>query len=623
MMYPIVARSPALTLRRPAPEARSQEMHRTSEPDPTMEELPEALPGGDALDARGVGMVDGERLRRLVRDHMGGVARYLARLGIPSGEVDDVAQEVFLVAASKLGSVPSGSDRPFLYAVASRVANNARRANMRRLRAHERYVDGGTDPAATPEELSDQLRARTLFDSALQDMSPELRGVFLMCEVEGLAIPEIARFLDVPTGTAASRLRRAREAFFDKIGRDRVRPVPRGACPRPSSDEGPEILSWWVSDGEVDALRAIVDIYQRSHPGAPVVWGGIRDTTTAKHRLDARMVEGAPPDTFQANGGQDLLRWARGNAAGSLEPLEFLFDDERWRAAFPADVLELVSCAGEAFAVPLGIHRTNTLVYDIQALDKAGLRPPGSLDELHAVAGSLGRRGVRPLALGTREAWMLSLLTFENILVSLAGPRFYHELFQGKGSPRAPEVRAAIEELGRLLDACNPDANRLSWDEAADRVRIGGAAMTLGGDWSKGYLERRGCLEGEHFAMVPSPGTERAFVMTIDAFGLPRGAPHREGAIDLLRVFGSPHGQRVFNRIKGSRAARADVHDADEVSPPSSRDFEAAVRVPTLTSLVPPSFSRAVDTALATFAHDRRTDAVLRVFEREYAYFGN
>ena len=29
-------------------------------------------------------------------------------------------------------------------------------------------------------------------------MSPELRGVFLLCEVEGLAVPEIARRLDVP-----------------------------------------------------------------------------------------------------------------------------------------------------------------------------------------------------------------------------------------------------------------------------------------------------------------------------------------------------------------------------------------------------------------------------------------
>ena len=572
------------------------------------------------------GGVDPARLRRLVRDHLDGIARYLGRVGIPASEVDDVAQEVLVVAAAKLASIPSESDRAFLYAIASRVANNARRADTRRRRAYERYVDLGRDPVPSQEDLSDQLRARTLFDSVLRGMTPELRGVFLLCEVEGLAVPEIARRLALPTPTAASRLRRARETFFERVARARP-----GRSEAARVDEGPEILSWWVSDGEVDALRALLDIYRRSHPGTSVVHGGIRDTTNAKFRMNARMTEGTPPDTFQANGGRDLMRWARGSSAGSLEPLEFLFEDERWRSVFPADVLDLVSHGGEAFAVPLNIHRTNTLVYDVQAFAKASIDPPRTLDELHGAAASFRRKGLNPLALGTRAPWMLSLLTFENLLVSLAGPAFYLELLKGHGSPRAPEVRAAIEELGRLLDASNGDADRLGWDEAADRVRTGAAAMTIGGDWTKGYLERRGCLEGEHFAITASPGTERAFVFTIDTFGLPHGAPHRDEAIALLRIFGSSQGQSVFNRIKGSRPARSDL--GDDLPPASSSssasgapvedDFDTAKRVPTLTSLVPPSFSGALDASLAEFARTRDVDAVIGTIEREYAFIAS
>jgi glucose/mannose transport system substrate-binding protein len=582
---------------------------------------------GQAFGGSEAAPVDGGRIRHLLRDNLQGIARYLGRLGIPSSEVDDVAQEVFVVAASKLAGVPSGSDRPFLYAIASRVAHNARRADTRRRRAYERYVDIGSDPVPTQEELSDQLRARTLFDSVLRDMTPELRGVFLLCEVEGLAVPEIARRLALPTGTAASRLRRARETFFERVARARSLRVRRGESV--GFDDGPEIMSWWVSDGEVDALRALLDIYRRSHPGTSVVHGGIRDTTHAKFRMTARMTEGTPPDTFQANGGHDLLQWARGTTAGSLEPLEFLFEDEDWRSVFPADLLDLVSSGGEAYAVPLNIHRTNTLLYDVQAFNKASIDAPRTLDELHGAAASLRRQGINPLALGTRQPWMLSLITFENLLVALAGPRFYVEFLKGQRSPRAPEVRAAIEELGRLLDASNPDADRLSWDEAADRVRIGAAAMTVGGDWAKGYLERRGCLEGEHFALTPSPGTSHAFVFTIDTFGLPRGAPHREGAIELLRIFGSPQGQSVFNRIKGSRPARSDV-GADvtgfasaSVGVPSQDDFQTTVRVPTLTSLVPPAVSGALDAALAEFARTRDVGDVLGVIERQYAFIGN
>jgi glucose/mannose transport system substrate-binding protein len=564
-----------------------------------------------------------------------------------------VAQEVFLVAAGKLGAIASGSERAFLYGIAARVAHNTRRANGRRHRAYERYLQVAPEPQPNQEELSDHLRARVLLDSALQEMSAELRGVFVLYEMEGLPVTEIAQRLALPTGTAASRLRRAREAFSERIARTGARlnalassngsRASRAPLPSPSRDRsneadrmlGPEILSWWVTDGEVDALRALMDMYRRSHPGAAAVHGGIRGTTTAKGRLNARMEKGSPPDTFQANGGYDLLRWARGvrrggeaRATAYLEPLEFLFESEQWRTVFPKEVLDLVSHDGEAYAVPLNIHRTNAIVMDARALAKAEVEPPQTLDELHRAAATLRRKGITPLSIGTRQAWTLSLLAFENLLIAIAGPTFYRELFEGKRSARAPELREMLTELGRLLDAGNPDAPTLAWDEAVDRVRIGSAAMTITGDWAKGYLERRGWLEDHDFLMTASPGTASAFVFTMDTFGLPRGAKHREGAVDLLRIFGSPHGQTAFNRIKGSLPARNDVlvspnagtHEA--AARKTRLAFEWSARVPTLTSLVPATFSSAIDAALADFARDRDASRMLTIFEREHAKLG-
>jgi glucose/mannose transport system substrate-binding protein len=568
---------------------------------------------------------DAGRVRRLHLDCLEGITRYLARLGIPSAEVDDVAQEVFLVAASKLGGVPAGSERAFLYGVASRVAHNARRANVRRHRAYERYWHVAPEPVPTQEELSDHLRARMMLDSVLRGMPADLRGVFVLHEMEGLAVPEIAQRLALPAGTAASRLRRAREAFTERLTRASSPRRPR--VTEPDTMIGPEILSWWVTAGEVDALQALIDIYRRCHPGTSVTHGGIRGTDTAKGRLRARMAQGSPPDTFQANGGYDLLRWARGKeagTAGALESIEFLFEDENWRDAFPRDVLDLVTCDGEAYAVPLNIHRTNTLFFDPHALAKAGAPPPRTLDDLHRVASALRRKGGTGLSIGTRQPWTLSLLAFETILVAVAGPAFYRDFFEGKRSPRAPELREMLGELGRLLDVSNADAASLGWDEAVDRVRIGAAGMTITGDWAKGYLERRGCLEGHDFAMTASPGTEGAFVFTMDTFGLPRAAPHRDRAIDLLRIFGSPHGQSAFNRIKGSLPARDDVLASSE--DPGAREtqiaFEGATRVPTLTSLVPATFSSALDSALGDFAKDRDPSGVLAVIEQHYASLG-
>ena len=52
-------------------------------------------------------------------------------------------------------------------------------------------------------------------------------------------------------------------------------------------------------------------------------------------------------------------------------------------------------------------------------------------------------------------------------------------------------------------------------------------------------------------------------------------------------------------------------------------DFETAERVPTLTSLVPPAFSGALDAVLAEFARTRDLDEVMKVIERQYAFIGN
>jgi RNA polymerase sigma-70 factor (ECF subfamily) len=56
---------------------------------------------------------------------------------------------------------------------------------------------------------------RALLDRVLDGMPDDLRTVFVLFVLEGTSTPEIAALLGLPSGTVASRLRRAREAFHD------------------------------------------------------------------------------------------------------------------------------------------------------------------------------------------------------------------------------------------------------------------------------------------------------------------------------------------------------------------------------------------------------------------------
>jgi RNA polymerase sigma-70 factor (ECF subfamily) len=160
--------------------------------------------------------------------------RSLRRLGLDADGADDGAQKVFMIAARRLDTIDLGSERSFLFSTALRVASEARRTIARRHEVLEDAPDA-TDPAPRADELLDTRRARQALDDVLLAMSLDLRVVFVLYELEEMTSADIASLLDIPVGTASSRLRRAREEFRAIVKRLRAR---RGwAQPEEARDE--------------------------------------------------------------------------------------------------------------------------------------------------------------------------------------------------------------------------------------------------------------------------------------------------------------------------------------------------------------------------------------------------
>ena len=181
---------------------------------------PLALDWADAEDPPAVPDVAAQaRLRAMVGEHFDFVWRALSRMTIPQAELADSVQQVFLVASRKLPAIAVGSERSFLLGTALRVASDVRRTLSRRREVPE---EEGAEPSSLdpqPDELAHQKRLRALLDGVLAAMPEDLRVVFVLFELEEMSTPEIAALLEIPVGTAASRLRRAREAFDRLVAR--------------------------------------------------------------------------------------------------------------------------------------------------------------------------------------------------------------------------------------------------------------------------------------------------------------------------------------------------------------------------------------------------------------------
>ena len=163
------------------------------------------------------------RLAELLRAHFHTVWRAVRRFGVSEDVADDAAQEVFIVAAKKLDTIDAGRELTYLYGIAMRIAANARRAQFsRREHGNEQVLLSAEALGPLPDALLEEKRMRELLDDVLDELPHDLRTAFVLFELEGLSAREIAEVLEIPPGTVASRLRRAREAFHGAAERRRA-----------------------------------------------------------------------------------------------------------------------------------------------------------------------------------------------------------------------------------------------------------------------------------------------------------------------------------------------------------------------------------------------------------------
>ena len=146
------------------------------------------------------------------------VVNSLRRLGIHEDDLEDLTHEVFMTAMRRRETYdPQRPIRPWLFGIAFRVA-----ADFKRLVRHSRELPleqtaEAHDRGQSPDEAAVSNQNRQLVLEALARIELSRRGVFIMHDIEGIAVPEIAQALNIPVGTAYSRLRQARIEFADAV----------------------------------------------------------------------------------------------------------------------------------------------------------------------------------------------------------------------------------------------------------------------------------------------------------------------------------------------------------------------------------------------------------------------
>lgn len=165
----------------------------------------------------------------LVLKYQRRIQRLIGRMVRDVDLVEDIAQETFIRAYRALHQFRGDAQfYTWLYRIAVNTAKKALLELKRDPTVAESFMAGDDDDETswrkseptseeTPESVLAAKEIAAVVNSAMAELSEDLRRAVTLREIEGLSYEEIAVALDCPIGTVRSRIFRARESISAKL----------------------------------------------------------------------------------------------------------------------------------------------------------------------------------------------------------------------------------------------------------------------------------------------------------------------------------------------------------------------------------------------------------------------
>lgn len=189
------------------------------------------LPDADALLVDRVKQGDMRAFEMLVVKYQRRIERLIGRMVRDVDLVQDIAQETFIRAYR---AIPQFRGESAFYTWLYRIAVNTAKKTLGELKRdvlvtesarlsrdedgeETSRVENELTDGETPDALLASKQIAAAVNSAIEDLSEDLRQAITLREIEGLSYEEIAEMMNCPIGTVRSRIFRAREAIAERL----------------------------------------------------------------------------------------------------------------------------------------------------------------------------------------------------------------------------------------------------------------------------------------------------------------------------------------------------------------------------------------------------------------------
>ncbi|WP_408007638.1 ABC transporter substrate-binding protein [Pseudalkalibacillus sp. A8] len=317
------------------------------------------------------------------------------------------------------------------------------------------------------------------------------------------------------------------------------------------------IGSWRTEDKA--AYDKIIEAFNEEHPDIKVEFKPSKNTEYDTI-LNTALQSGEGPDIIQLRPYAPGMELAK---AGYLEPIDDLdgidvFTEETLSAATSED--------GKVYGVPLSLNSAQ-MFYNKKIFNDLGLEEPKTWDEFIELNEKLKEEGVTPIALGTKEGWLLSLAH------AIVGPAHYganefvDQITEGDKTFTSEEFVSSLDAMDELKQYFPENYEGLGMEDIRTLFFTEEAAMFPLGSWEIEVLrEMSPDLEIGFFPMPSAEGKDPTMTTWVDgSYGINANSTNKEEAKKFLEFMTTEKFAKLFSDELARIPAVPGVKTEDEL----------------------------------------------------------
>jgi raffinose/stachyose/melibiose transport system substrate-binding protein len=334
------------------------------------------------------------------------------------------------------------------------------------------------------------------------------------------------------------------------------------------SGSGGDSKTLTLASVDQGSIEDVVKAFEAANPGVKVNF-----TTSGadqyQQQIRTQLSSGTAPDVMSV--------WPGNGNPGATFVLGkpgYLMDlsDQPWAAKYPSGVKTVAQHQNKTYNAIFGLNGIGA-IYNQQAMDKAGLKPPSTWTELLAFCRDAAGKGTPAFALGNQTNWVTQLVLYALVATSVysTDKDFDVKMQAGQATFAKSEWTTALNKYIEMdkVGCFQKNALGTSYEATQELAATGKTLGVIQGNWVIALLKQKN--PAGTFVLKALPATDDPAKTFMPAaagagYGINAKAKNKDLALKFVTYVMSPEGMSVFNKKQGSLPSLPDTGSAVDPS---------------------------------------------------------